>query len=40
MSIYEQAYVFPRAVTTLSSTSTSYGITTKDIIGALRRYQL
>ncbi|KAI0820139.1 DUF1620-domain-containing protein [Trametes gibbosa] len=40
VNIYEQSYVFPRAITTLSSTSTSYGITTKDIIVASENGQI
>ena len=30
---YEQAYVFPHAITALAPTSTKFGITTKDLIG-------
>lgn len=33
VSIHEQSYVFARGITTLAATSTSYGITMKDIIG-------
>jgi len=29
----EQSYVFPRAITSIATTSTKYGISTKDIIG-------
>ena len=31
---YEQAYVFPHAITALAPTSTKFGITTKDLIGS------
>ncbi|KAI0341141.1 DUF1620-domain-containing protein [Trametopsis cervina] len=34
ISIYEQTYIFPRAVSALTTTSTKYGITSKDIIVA------
>ena len=30
---FEQAYVFPHAITALTPTSTKFGITTKDLIG-------
>ena len=30
---YEQAYIFPHAITALAPTSTKFGITTKDLIG-------
>ena len=30
---YEQAYIFPHAITALALTSTKFGITTKDLIG-------
>ncbi|KAI0772317.1 DUF1620-domain-containing protein [Trametes elegans] len=40
VSVYEQAYVFPRGITTLSPTSTSYGITIKDIIVANENGQI
>jgi hypothetical protein len=30
---YEQAYVFPHAITALAPTSTKFGITTRDLIG-------
>ncbi|KAI0651032.1 DUF1620-domain-containing protein [Trametes meyenii] len=40
VSIYEQSYVFPRGITTLSPTSTSYGITIKDIIVANENGQI
>ena len=33
LSIYEQTYVFPRAITAITTTSTKYGISSKDIIG-------
>ncbi len=33
VSVYEQAYIFPRGIRTFTPTSTSYGITVKDIIG-------
>ena len=33
VSVYEQAFVFPRGIRTLAPTSTSYGISVKDIIG-------
>ncbi|KAI0686950.1 hypothetical protein BC835DRAFT_1408443 [Cytidiella melzeri] len=34
VNVYEQAYVFPRAVSAMATTSTTYGITSKDIIVA------
>ena len=34
VNIYEQAYIFPRGIRTLTPTSTSYGISVKDIISA------
>ncbi|KAI8996246.1 DUF1620-domain-containing protein [Trametes punicea] len=40
VSIYEQAYVFPRGITTMSPTSTSYGITMKDIVVANENHQI
>ncbi|KAI9058646.1 DUF1620-domain-containing protein [Trametes sanguinea] len=40
VSVYEQAYVFPYGITTLSPTSTSYGITMKDIIVANDNHQI
>ena len=33
INVHEQAYVFPRGIRTLSPTSTSYGISVKDLIG-------
>ena len=33
VSVYEQAFVFPRGIRALTPTSTSYGISVKDIIG-------
>ena len=35
VSVYEQAYIFPRGIRTLVPTSTTYGISMKDIIGVL-----
>jgi len=40
VSFFEQTYVFPRGVTAMTSTSTSYGITMKDIIVANENYQI
>lgn len=34
VSVYEQAYVFPSAVTAMATTSTKFGIATKDLVGA------
>lgn len=39
VSVYEQAFVFPTAVTAIATTSTKFGIATKDLIGALRVYR-
>lgn len=36
----EQSYVFPRAITSIATTSTKYGISTKDIIGNVELLQL
>lgn len=33
VSIFEQTYIFPNAVSALSTTSTKFGIATKDFIG-------
>ena len=30
---FEQAYVFPHAITAIAPTSTKFGITTRDLIG-------
>ncbi|KAI0758760.1 hypothetical protein C8Q74DRAFT_1299849 [Fomes fomentarius] len=40
VSIFEQGYVFPRGIRTLSPTSTSYGISIKDIIVANENDQI
>ncbi|RDX49601.1 DUF1620-domain-containing protein [Lentinus brumalis] len=40
VSVYEQAYIFPRGIRTLTPTSTSYGITVKDIIVANENNQI
>ncbi|CDO75706.1 hypothetical protein BN946_scf184493.g4 [Trametes cinnabarina] len=40
ISVYEQSYVFPHGITTMSPTSTSYGITMKDIIIANENHQI
>ena len=32
-TITEQSYIFPHAITSIATTSTKYGISTKDIIG-------
>ena len=34
VSVYEQAYVFSSAVTAMATTSTKFGIATKDLVGA------
>ncbi|KAF8625878.1 hypothetical protein AX15_005151 [Amanita polypyramis BW_CC] len=34
VTVFEQAYVFPHAITAIATTSTKFGITTKDIIVA------
>ena len=34
VSVYEQTYVFPSAVTAMATTSTKFGIATKDLVGA------
>ncbi|TBU24929.1 hypothetical protein BD311DRAFT_780673 [Dichomitus squalens] len=40
VSVYEQAYVFPRGIRTITPTSTSYGISVKDIIVANENGQI
>ncbi|KAI0633153.1 DUF1620-domain-containing protein [Trametes polyzona] len=40
VSVYEQSYVFARGITALAPTSTSYGITIKDIIVANENNQI
>ncbi|THH04236.1 hypothetical protein EW145_g5667 [Phellinidium pouzarii] len=40
ISIYEQAYVFPFAVSALTTTSTKFGIATKDLLVANHRNQI
>ncbi|RPD68393.1 DUF1620-domain-containing protein [Lentinus tigrinus ALCF2SS1-7] len=40
VSVYEQAYIFPRGIRTLTPTSTSYGISVKDIIVANENNQI
>ncbi|KAH9886661.1 DUF1620-domain-containing protein [Cubamyces lactineus] len=40
VSVYEQSYVFPRGITTWATTSTSYGISMKDIIVANENNQI
>ncbi|KAM5541019.1 hypothetical protein V8D89_005330 [Ganoderma adspersum] len=40
VSVYEQAFVFPRGVRTLTPTSTTYGISVKDIIVANENGQI
>ncbi|KAL1943370.1 hypothetical protein VTO73DRAFT_4445 [Trametes versicolor] len=40
VSIHDQSYVFARGITTLAATSTSYGITMKDIIVAHEHGQI
>nr|VWO96186.1 Non-canonical non-ribosomal peptide synthetase FUB8 (EC (Fusaric acid biosynthesis protein 8) [Ganoderma boninense] len=40
VSVYEQAFVFPRGIRTLAPTSTSYGISVKDIIVANENGQI
>lgn len=35
ITMFEQAFVFPRGISALSTTSTTYGISMKDIIGML-----
>ncbi|KAG6829349.1 hypothetical protein H0H92_004715 [Tricholoma furcatifolium] len=37
---YEQAYLFPHAITALSPTSTKFGMTVKDVIVATRSHQV
>ena len=32
--VYENSYVFPYAITALASTSTRFGITSKDLLGS------
>lgn len=33
LNVYEQTYVFPRAITAMATTTTKYGISVKEIIG-------
>ncbi|KAI5117724.1 hypothetical protein M0805_006209 [Coniferiporia weirii] len=40
VSVYEQTFVFPHAVTALATTSTKFGIATKDLIVANKRNQI
>ncbi|KAL4246361.1 ER membrane protein complex subunit 1 [Abortiporus biennis] len=40
ISIYEQGYVFPRAISTIATTSTKFGITIKDVIVAGQNHQV
>ncbi|OBZ74558.1 ER membrane protein complex subunit 1 [Grifola frondosa] len=40
VTIFEQSYVYPRDISTLSTTSTTYGISMKDIIVANENYQI
>ncbi|GBE86822.1 hypothetical protein SCP_1000640 [Sparassis crispa] len=40
VTIFEQSYVLPRGITTISATSTSYGISMKDIIVANENHQI
>ena len=35
LTAYEQAFVFPHAITALAPTSTKFGISSKDLIGML-----
>ncbi|KDR78137.1 hypothetical protein GALMADRAFT_94668 [Galerina marginata CBS 339.88] len=39
-SIYEQSYVFPYAITALATTSTKFGISTKDLIVATENHRV
>ncbi|TFK33104.1 hypothetical protein BDQ12DRAFT_658417 [Crucibulum laeve] len=40
LTAYEQAYVFPHAITALAPTSTKFGITSKDLIVATRNNRI
>ncbi|KAF4611826.1 hypothetical protein D9613_004025 [Agrocybe pediades] len=40
LSTYEQAYVFPYAITALATTSTKFGITSKDLIVATNNHRV
>lgn len=35
ISVYEQAFVLPHGVTAIATTTTKFGVSTKDIIGGL-----
>ena len=35
VTAFERAYIFPHKVTAIATTSTKFGITSKDIIGVL-----
>jgi hypothetical protein len=39
-TVIEQSYIFPRAITSIATTSTKYGISTKDVIGNVVLLQL
>ncbi|KZT68592.1 DUF1620-domain-containing protein [Daedalea quercina L-15889] len=40
LAVYEQAFIIPRGISTMTTTSTSYGITIKDIIVANENHQI
>ncbi|CAL1698629.1 unnamed protein product [Somion occarium] len=40
ISVYEQSYVFPRGISTITTTSTKFGITVKDILVAGNNHQV
>ncbi|KAL4255601.1 ER membrane protein complex subunit 1 [Pleurotus pulmonarius] len=40
VSTFEQAYIFPHGVTALSTTSTKFGISTKDLIVATKNHKI
>ena len=37
VNVHEQTYVFPRGISTMTTTTTKFGITSKDLIGELHR---
>jgi hypothetical protein len=35
LTVFQQSFVFPHAITALATTSTKFGISTKDLLGEL-----
>ena len=40
LTAFEQAFIMPRGINAMTTTSTSYGITIKDVIGMLQPHEL